>query len=316
MGRTHTRSLLVACLSLLGCWACTTREAPEDAGSDAGAEDASTIPDTFVPRDAGPQFDLGTTDRPAPVIIPSTYDGTTPLPLIVLLHGDGVSGAAQEMYMHLGPVTRASGAYLVLPNGTRPAGGGLLEWNDGIAFHTSTADDVAYLSSILDQAFAMLPVDASRVYFVGHSNGGFMAYRMACEESARVTGIVAIAAGDYPDTSFCTPSRPVAVLHLHGTMDTVSPIDGAFGVYAGAVESTQRWAQRAGCDLSMAHAGSPLDMDSSVAGAETTTTDYIVGCTGARVSLFTMTGSGHIPTFTQASSQVMVDWLLAQSSAP
>lgn len=308
----HTSARFWSIVSMMAASACSTPAAPTDAGSDA-SDDAFTVSDTFVGRDAGPHFDLGTAARPAPVILPAAYDGTTPLPLIILLHADGVTPAVQDSYMHLSPVTRASGAYLVLPNGTAPSGSTLPEWNDGIAFHT-TADDQAYLSSVIDQALAMLPVDAHRIYFIGHSNGGFMAYRMACLESARVTGIVAIAAGDFPSTSFCTPARAVSVLHLHGTADTVSPIGGVSGVYAGAVETTQRWAQVASCDITMTHTPAALDIDARVAGAETTATDYIVGCTGARVSLFTMTGSEHIPVFTQMSSQVMVDWLLAQSS--
>lgn len=312
--RTSWGVLLVAAWVSGAVCACTSREVVTvDGGADVGTDDANTV-DAFRPgRDAGPMFDVGTTARPAPIVIPSAHDGTTRLPLIVLLHGDAVTAAAQDLYLHLSAVTRTNGAYLALPTATRAMSGDLL-WNDGIAFH-NTPDDVAYLVSVLDQAEAMLPIDTSRVYFVGHSNGGFMAYRMACEQASRITAIVSINAGDYPFASSCSgPARPVSVLDLHGTADMIAPYDGSLGLYAGAIESTQRWATRASCDLSMAHSPAALDLDSAVSGAETIATDYVAGCTGARVSLFTMNGSGHIPGFTMASSQVLVDWLLARSA--
>jgi polyhydroxybutyrate depolymerase len=287
---------------------------PVDAGSDAAmAVDANDLDAFRPPRDAGPRFDLGTTARPAPVMLPAAYDGVTPLPLIVLIHGDGATGQLQQAYLHLGDAADAAGAYVALPTGTRNPMG-FLVWNDGITEHSITTDDVAYLGSVIDQAVAMLPVDPHRIYFIGHSNGGFMAYRMACAEADRIAGIAAINAGDQPFDTTCTPSRPVSVLHMHGTMDDVISFDGVTGVFAGAVESTQRWALRAGCDIGTTHSPAAFDMDSAVTGNETIATDYIMGCTGARVSLFTMTGSGHIPVFTAAAGQQMVDWLLAQSA--
>ncbi len=311
MRRTSFWGSLLA-LTTLACG--TPAPAVVDAGSDAAAPptDANTN-DAFRPgRDAGPQFDLGTAARPAPVIIPSSFDGTTPMPLIILLHGDGVTGPVEEMYLHLGTAARASGVMLALPTGTRGSDG-FLTWNDGVIGHT-TANDIAYLGTVIDQAEAMLPLDTSRVYFVGHASGGFMAYVMACAEASRIAGIASIAAGE-PQT-FCAPSRPVSILDLNGTADTVIPYDGVAGSFFGAIEATQRWAGFASCDITMARSPASLDLDGAVPGAETMPTDYVVGCTGARVSLFTMTRSGHIPTFSDASAQVIVDWLLAQSSPP
>ncbi|MBL9037642.1 MAG: hypothetical protein JNG84_03905, partial [Archangium sp.] len=40
-------------------------------------------------------------------------------------------------------------------------------------------DDVAYLTSVLDAVEAEVRIDPARVYFTGHSNGGFMSFRMA-----------------------------------------------------------------------------------------------------------------------------------------
>jgi polyhydroxybutyrate depolymerase len=293
--------------------ACGSPPPPVDAGTDAAAIDDASVLDAFrPPHDAGPSFDLGTAARPAAVLLPTSYDGVTELPLIVLIHADGVTGDAQQRYMHLGEAARAAGAYLAMPTGTRNAMG-FLVWNDGIT-QASPADDVAYLGSVIDQAEAMLPVDRHRIYFVGHSNGGFMAYRMACEAASRIAGIAAINAGDYPSESTCMPSRPVSVLHVHGTMDAVVPYGGAVGVFAGAMDSTDRWRRRASCDGTTTSPAT-FDMDLGVSGNETLELDYVTGCTGgARVSLFTMSGSVHIPAFTVDAGQRIVDWLLARTS--
>jgi membrane protein implicated in regulation of membrane protease activity len=54
-------------------------------------------------------------------------------------------------------------------------------------------DDSTYLHRLLDAVKSAYRVDPTRVYFVGHSNGGFMAYRMACEHATEITAIVSLA---------------------------------------------------------------------------------------------------------------------------
>jgi polyhydroxybutyrate depolymerase len=61
------------------------------------------------------------------------------------------------------------------------------------------------------------------------SNGGFLSYRLACEAAdsfaaiAPVAGVLGIPEMD------CTPSRPVTVMHFHGTADGLVPYNGGFG---------------------------------------------------------------------------------------
>ncbi len=309
-------SLTVAlALALAGC---TSREpaATEDASS---AVDAFTpMEDAFAPvdarpppRDAGPRYDVGTPTRPALISLPTAHDGTTRLPLLVLLHGYGVAPALEDAYLHMSAVARDKGLYFVAPEGTDDDRG-MLDWSDGIT-GTTSADDVAYLTTILDHAEAMLPIDTTRIYFFGHSSGAFMAYRMACDRADRITAIGVLAGGDYVSQFSCSPSRPVSVLHLHGTLDDQVPYIGGAS-YAGAVESTQRWASRASCNLSMSHMPAPFELDASVDGPETVATDYVTGCVGARVSLFSLEGSSHIPAISTTGTAILLDWLLERTS--
>src|SRR5262249_49794212 len=87
-------------------------------------------------------------------------------------------------------------------------------------------DDVAFAKALRDQIAASYCIDPKRVHGAGFSNGGFMSYRFICEASdvfasvASVSGVLGVP----PET--CKPSRPVAMLHVHGTADPTVPFKG------------------------------------------------------------------------------------------
>jgi polyhydroxybutyrate depolymerase len=297
--------------------ACGGEEPSGDAGEldgatrDGGAADATTSEDAglFPPETLGPEA------RPARLVVPPAHDGTTPLPLVVLLHGYSVSAALQDLYLGLSAVARELGFYLVLPDGTVDSSGNRF-WNATdfcCDFDGAAPDDVAYLSALVDEAKSVLPVDAGRVYFMGHSNGGFMSYRMACERADVVTAIAALAGTDFVDDMGCVPSEGVSVLHLHGDMDDTIAYEGT-AAYASARATAERWAARAGCDPTMTTAGEALDLDGEVPGAETTVTRWETGCDpGLDVELRTIVGGSHIPTPTPDFTPGIAAWLLAHA---
>ncbi len=149
------------------------------------------------------------------------------MPLVVLLHGLGSSGATMEEYFQLQPLAESKGFLLALPDGTKHADGARF-WNatDACCGFGSTVDDVAYLGSVIDEVEGARNVDRSRVYVMGHSNGGFMSYRMACDVADRVAAIASVAGATWADPSKCTPSEPVSVLQVHGTADEGIRYDG------------------------------------------------------------------------------------------
>jgi polyhydroxybutyrate depolymerase len=93
-----------------------------------------------------------------------------------------------------------------------PAGGGI--------------DDIAFLTALLDRLEARYHIDERRVYATGISNGGLLAYRLACERSSRFSAIAPVAATMVVS---CDPELPVSVLHLHGSADENVPIRGGRG---------------------------------------------------------------------------------------
>ena len=255
--------------------------------------------------------------RPAQVYVPRDYDPATQYPLVVLLHGYGAGGGAQNLYFGLSNQTTAQHFILLVPNGTRDSTGTSF-WNSDPRISGETVDDVAYLRRLLAEAQANFRVDPQRVYLFGHSNGGFMSYRMACEASDVITAIASLNGMPPEDPSECDAELPVSVVQIHGTADEDVLYDGEPSSdgsgYLGAEEAVERFAAAAGCDVDAAEVGTPLDLDDSLAGAETTVLDYEVGCDrNLGASLWTIEGGGHLPVRSDTFVPSVVQWLKGHS---
>ena len=151
----------------------------------------------------------------------------------------------------------------------------------------------------------------SGVYFMGHSNGGFMSYRMACEHSDVVDGVLSLAGATFDDADDCSPEEPVRIIQVHGTADATILYDGGQLVgnrYPSAEGTASRWASYGGCDATST-AGEPLDL-MPLTGAETTR-DVWANCDdGASAELWTVPLGSHIPTFRTGFGQIFYDELV------
>ena len=177
----------------------------------------------------------------------------------------------------------------------------------------SDIDDLAYIRGLIEEAAQTYSIDPTRVGLIGHSNGGFMALRMACEASDLVTSVISIAGSTFEDASSCAPaSYPVSVLTIHGTEDGTIPYEGATFFdesYPGAPETTERFAALAGCGSSTELAN--IDVDASIEGAETTVLSYGDCTPETEVTLWTIVGGPHIPIpWAETAQDSFVDWLL------
>ncbi len=275
-----------------------------EAGTDnaGGSAGSGELPET-----------LGPAERAASLFVPTAHDGTTELPLVILLHGYGAAGVLQTGYFRATDDAERRGYYLLSPDGTKDASGKQF-WNATPAccdFGGSEIDDVAYLTALLDEAIDVLPIDEERVYFIGHSNGGFMSYRMACELSDRVAAIMSLAGADFLSDTDCVPTEPVSVLQVHGDADTTISFEGSTG-YSSAHESAKRWALRAGCDETET-TGDAMDLEVNLEGAETVVTEWSTGCdAGHDAALWRIAGGGHLPIFDKTTwMPALTEWLLA-----
>jgi polyhydroxybutyrate depolymerase len=180
-------------------------------------------------------------------------------PLLFVLHGFGGTAADMKRYTAVEEELQRLGninVVVVYPNGTGAEAGLPQSWNAGnccpFAIY-EPVDDVAFFDLLIAKLGTQYNIDPQRVWVLGHSNGGMMAYRLACELSDKVTAIGVAAGALMVDT--CTPTRPVSALHVHGEADLVVPLAG--GITAGlefpsAQTSVQKFAESQSCSVKAA----------------------------------------------------------------
>ena len=254
--------------------------------------------------------------RPFKLKVPSGYDAAKPTPLLILLHGYSASGFLQDAYFNLAPVADAKTFLYAYADGTLDKEKKRY-WNATDAccdFDKVPVDDVAYVGAIIDDVAAHYNVDAKRVFVVGHSNGGFMAHRLACDIAPRIAAIVSLAGAQWKDATLCKPSEPVSILQVHGDKDDTIHYEGGqtqSAVYPSAHDTVATWAAKNGCKGALVPDATTLDLDTNVAGNETHEEHYD-GCPASgAVELWTLQGSNHVPSFSAAWGPSIYEFLSA-----
>ncbi len=255
--------------------------------------------------------------RPSNLVVPASYVPTTPAPLIVLLHGYSANGAGQDAYMGFSALADEFGFLFINPDGVFDLFPNRY-WNATDAccnFFAASTDDSGYIRGLIDTVRATYNVDDTRIFITGHSNGGFMSYRMACDHADIVAAIASFAGATFNSPASCNPSEPVAVLQIHGTADTTILYAGGSNLpqpYPGAVQSVQTWNQYNGCTNTADTSSPNLDLVSTLPGAETTVTRYTDGCSpGGSGELWTIPAGAHVPSLTPTYARRVVEYLYA-----
>ena len=265
------------------------------------------------------KFRIGETRR-ATLIIPEYADLAEPRPLILLLHGYGSNSLQANSYFRFDEWVDTGGFGLLAPDGTVDAIGAR-HWNgtdECCDIFGAEIDDVAYLKSLIEEAREIAEFD--QVFAVGHSNGGFMSYRLACEDVSGLTAIVSLAGGAHSDAASCRVPKPLSVLQIHGTEDALVLYEGGRlpthpdphrRPVPSAKGSVLRWAERAGCDIEAAEQRPRIDTDSAVEGDETTVWRWTSKCAdGVVTELWTLEGGGHVPLVWDTDfTPGILDWI-------
>jgi polyhydroxybutyrate depolymerase len=209
------------------------------------------------------------------LFIPPSLDPKQPAPLVVKLHGclPGANGDGDAAGTHFDDEATAGRFIAVYPDGLNDC------WNGGNC--CTNADDVTFISRLLDRLVKDLPINQSRVFATGVSGGGFMSYRLACELSTRFTAIASISGAMVFDS--CHPARPVSILEMHGTNDSNVPYAGVPNGPPSVAAVIQSWTALDGC------VGNPIQSQTGI-----TKTSVWKGCKGgAIVRLDTVVGGHH-----------------------
>ena len=260
----------------------------------------------------------GWIDRNFEIHVPAAWDKRTPSAVVLLLHGGGGNrGNANKTTCPNGDtnsgdcfvaLAHARNYVVVIPDGTKSKIGNLRTWNaggGGTGPHgkrdcvsgracEENVDDIAYFKAVLDEVERVLPVDRTRVFATGMSNGGAMAHRLACEIPERIAAIVAVTGANQHAYvgGACKPGA--AVTQIHGTKDACWPYEGGGGECfstdhkVSVDESMTAWARLNGCGDTVEEGGL-ADEDGD--GVRATTRRW-KGCKRA-VVLIRVEGGGH-----------------------
>lgn len=247
-------------------------------------------------------------------------------PLLFVLHGGGgdMHGAMNSGTNAEWPqIADEEGLLLIVPNGVNretgdPAGTDQA-WNDcrsDVSIADTHADDVGFISALIDWAAAIYPIDPGRVYVTGASNGGMMSYRLAFELGERIAAMAAFIA-NLPAVSECRgPDRAIPVLISNGDGETNwmpwagGCVNANNGCRRGRVLSAE-----ATRDFWIRHNGAHLAVDDHLDFADLDPTDGATasrdghrdGYEAAEVAFYRIHGGGHVaPTIDHPRSRLLL----------
>lgn len=184
---------------------------PSEAASSAGCSGGSGSEGSSVAHEI--TVSGGGGDRDYVTTTPDVYDGTTPVPVVFVMHP--LTGTAAYMMNAWGGQSTANtyDTMLVSPQGLSNA------WSTS----SSSSYDVVFLNALMDEIEADYCVDTDKAYFAGFSMGGFMSHIMGNVESDRVAAVFTVASAipsGYPAGS---PKHPKYTMMVHADNDEVLP---------------------------------------------------------------------------------------------
>jgi polyhydroxybutyrate depolymerase len=157
--------------------------------------------------------------------VPSTYSASTSTPLLLALHSR--TSTAKTIFTDSQILSWAESMNFIVAGLNGAVYEDVSSWNAGNCCTNATTyqeNDMLFVSTVLDHVTANHSIDKSRVWVMGHSNGGMMAYRLACDLYDKITAI-AVVTGALMDPT-CSPTKPVSIFHIHGNLDPTVPFHG------------------------------------------------------------------------------------------
>ncbi len=212
------------------------------------------------------------------LFVPANVAGQARLPLVFDLHGTGgnANGRARETGFEALAAREGFAVATLQAEDSR--------WN--VPVYTPRADDVQYVSDVIDDIAARSCIDPARVYATGFSGGGRMSSLLGCRLNDRIAAIAPV--GGLRWFGPCA-GRAVPVLTIHGLADFTNPYEGHGDRGAEWVESVPEalagWASHNRCQQRLVQdkQAGPLQ------------TIRYTGCTGtAEVKMLRIDGMGHI----------------------
>lgn len=255
----------------------------------AGAATTSSGCSTTTPGSTTLSLSVTGFTRTVIVHVPKGSTGTTPLALVLNLHGSGSTALEQEGFTKMNSASNEDRFIVAYPQALIPDGTGF-DWNipgvpliGGRAVPKHAANDVKFLTSLVGILESKYCIDTDEVYSTGFSGGARMTSQLACDDSGIFAAVAPVSGLRRPKP--CPTTRAVPVISFHGSADPVDPFAGhgqRYWTYS-VTTAAKDWSSQDHC-TSTTHT-------TPVNGVKLTT---YAGCSaGAQVELYEIIGEGH-----------------------
>jgi polyhydroxybutyrate depolymerase len=230
---------------------------------------------------------------------PPSSRNSSPVPLVIALHGGGGNAHNMEKLSDLNLLADQFGFIVAYPDAVEH------HWNDGRGLkkyrsQKDNIDDVGFISRMIDAIAGEYNIYKARVYITGASNGAMMSLRLGCELAHKIAAMAPVI-GSMPENlvTQCAPARPIPLMMINGTDDPLVPWEGGYvhifrkklGKILSVPQTIDFWVARNGCSpnpqISMEPDADPEDGTSVQKSAYGQCTD------GADVVLYEIKGGGH-----------------------
>ena len=177
-----------------------------------------------------------------PVIIETSADTNSlkSYPIVIALHG---RGGSNTNWVKIFSEFTNSGEFIgVYPQGY------LKSWNLGQ--EPSNADDIVFISNIIDTLLNYSNVDESKIFAVGKSNGSGMVNVLG-GINKRLKAIAPIASQLTELTEIKTNAIPLSIFQVNADQDLLIPIDGGIKLghpFLSVSDSAKKWATNFNCN--------------------------------------------------------------------
>ncbi len=149
-------------------------------------------------------------------------------PIIFSLHGLTSNPKANQVLTHFNDIADREGFIVVYPYGTLVDG--VSHWDAKLDY--AEVDEVGFLEALALYIQETYQASEEHTFITGFSNGGFMSYEVACQSdtfkaAAPVAGLMSL------ETYNTCQGNPIPILHIHGAVDSIVPIDAVMEVPGG-----------------------------------------------------------------------------------
>ncbi len=251
----------------------------------------------------------GGSDRNYTVFVPDSVPPDSTMPLVIALHGPMMTGRSMRALFGMDGYAEQEGFAVAYPNsrGSR--------WNDGRSMRERGPDDVRFVNLLARRLVEQGIADRSRLYLVGMSSGGMLAYRIACETPETFVAYAAVVA-DMPKrvARGCRHNTGVPMLIINSLRDALAP-DGDQAEWEpdnvlSGTWTVDFWRRANGCEGAPQVKKMP---DSDPDDGSTVVAEQYVNCrTRMPLVSFTVENGGHLPPGAHIGNRSLLLSMLGQ----